>query len=307
VAGEPNLYLYEPAKAVPDKYRLVATLSEAELSPRFRWFGFAVGELRPILNGTRLSADGSHLAFVSSGSLTDYDNRDANTGEPAIEVYLYDTASKEVRCISCNPSGSRPEGRLFGPQDSEVRRVAAMLAPGESQTFAPRSLSADGNRLFFESFDALLPRDVNRKMDVYEWQRAPDAAVCQAKGMELFVPASEGCLSLISSGQDETDSEFADASPDGSDVFIRTASSLLLQDPGQVDIYDAREGGGFEPVIRKTPCEGEGCSDSIPPPPPDTGIATQGPSSGNPPPPCPKGKARNKKGKCVKKKKPKKG
>ncbi|HKH75628.1 MAG TPA: hypothetical protein VKA51_01600, partial [Rubrobacteraceae bacterium] len=250
---------------------------------------------------TRLSGDGSHLAFVSQASLTGYDNLEAQTGEPAIEVYLYDTASEEVRCVSCNPSGARPAARKFA-EGATVRYVAAMMAPGESQTFAPRALSADGNRLFFESFDALLPSDLNEAMDVYEWQRAPDAATCKAKGMELFVPASGGCLALISSGQDEADSEFADASPDGSDVFIRTLSSLVPQDPGQVDVYDVREGGGFPPPAPPLPpCEGESCPKPVPAPPVGTGIATQGPSSGNVvKKSCPKGKAL-KKGKCVKK------
>ena len=308
-AGKPNLYLYEPAKAAPDKYRLVAMLS-AKDAGAFLLQGFGVGNAQPIRNGTRLSADGSHLAFVSQASLTGYDNIDANSGEPAIELYLYDTASEEVRCVSCNPSGSRPEARKFlegeeGEAGAAIRYVSAMMAPGESQTFAPRSLSADGNRLFFESFESLLPRDINKTEDVYEWQRAANAAACQALGMELFVPAAGGCLSLISSGQDETDSELADASPDGSDVFIRTASSLLPQDPGQVDVYDVREGGGLPiPPLPQTPCEGEECSGSVPTPPADTGIASQGPSSGNviPPKSCPKGKTRNKAGKCVKKK-----
>ena len=125
--------------------------------------------------------------------------------------------------------------------------------------------------------------------------------------MELFVPASGGCLSLISSGQEESDSELADASPDGSDVFIRTASSLVPQDPGQVDVYDVREGGGLPiPPLPRPSCEEESCAGPVPTSPPDTGIATQGPSSGNvpAPKPCPKGKTRNKAGKCVKKQKP---
>ena len=181
-----------------------------------------------------------------------------------------------------------------------------MMAPGESQTFAPRSLSADGNRLFFESFESLLPRDANEAMDVYEWQRAAGAEECDAKGAELYVPSSGGCLSLISSGQGESDSEFADASPDGSDVFIRTASSLVPQDPGQVDVYDAREGGGFPPFVPKAPCVG-----GILPAPSALArrlqaVATQSPSSGNVPDAqaLPQGQGPNKKGNCVKKPKP---
>src|SRR6185312_76147 len=115
-------------------------------------------------------------------------------------------------------------------------------------------------------------------------------------------PSSGGCLSLISSGEDDSDSELADASPDGSDVFIRTAANLLPQDHGQVDIYDAREGGGFPIHVDKTPCGGEACQGAAPAPPVEQTPATRAPSTGNvspsKPKPCPKGKVRRK-GKCV--------
>jgi hypothetical protein len=141
------------------------------------------------------------------------------------------------------------------------------MAPGQNQFFAPRTLSADGNRLFFDSFEALLPRDTNGKGDVYEWQRAGSQSECDEMGAELYVPSSGGCLSLISSGQSPSDSEFADASPGGSDVFIRTSSSLLPQDPGQVDLYDARIGGGLpQRVGPPAACEGEACQGPLAPP-----------------------------------------
>ena len=58
-----------------------------------------------------------------------------------------------------------------------------------------------------------------------------------------------------------------DATPSGSDVFIKTASSLLPQDPGLVDIYDAREGGGLPlPPPPPPPCEGEACQGPLNPP-----------------------------------------
>jgi hypothetical protein len=74
------------------------------------------------------------------------------------------------------------------------------------------------------------------------------------------VASTDGCLSLISSGKGGGDAEFLDASASGSDVFFTTASSLVPQDPGLIDIYDAREGGGFPPpAAEKPPCEGEAC------------------------------------------------
>jgi hypothetical protein len=307
-AGKPNLYLHEAGGASS----LVATLYPGDgpsgalpggdLNVGFELSGFAVGRAEPVANGVRVTPDGAHLAFVSAESLTSYDNADVADGLPNLELYLYDIASGKVACVSCNPSGGRPAGRKM--VDGGTRRVSAQMAPAENQLFAPRALSEDGNRLFFESFEALLGRDENNAADVYEWERAASQQACDEKGAELFVSNAGGCLSLISSGEKESgDSELADASPDGSDVFIRTASSLLPQDPGQVDIYDAREGGGFPPLpARSIPCETPGnptpCQSSNPPP-NDPTLASTGPSSGNVKP-CPKGKVRRK-GKCVKK------
>jgi hypothetical protein len=308
-AGQPNIYLYRRNESGAERYRFIATVSSQDLGA-FRYFGFGIGSSDPIKNGTRLTHDGSHLAFVSTASLTGYDNTDVVDGRSAQEIFLYDAEADDLVCVSCNPSGARPAGRLFedGPL---ARRVAAMLAPAENQTFFPRALTEDGDKLFFESFESLLPRDVNETMDVYEWQRADSAAECQAAGAELFAPKSGGCLSLISSGQDEVDSEFADASPDGTDVFIRTASSLVPQDPGQVDVYDVRVGGGLPtPVLPGPPCETPGnpaaCPKGVPPRPSEqTPASSSGQSTGNviPPKPCRKPKVR-KKGKCVK---PRKG
>jgi hypothetical protein len=306
VAGKPNLYLYEPGQSAPERYRLVATLSQGDLSG-FQHFGFSLGRPEPIRNGVRLTPDGDHLAFVSTTSLTGYDNTDAADGRPALEVFLYDADSGDLACVSCNPSNAQPQGREFGPENSVIRRVAAMMAPGETQTFTPRSLTEDGDKLFFESFEQLLPRDINHTGDVYEWQQAEDAKACEEAGAELYAAKSGGCLSLISSGQDEVDSEFADASADGSDVFIRTASSLVPQDPGQVDVYDVREGGGLptpplpgsacETAQNPAPCpQGALAPPAVPSP-----ASASGKSTGNPVPPklCRKPKVR-KKGKCVK-------
>ena len=306
VAGQPNLFLYEPGKAVSDQFTLVGTLDPGDLEV-FRLSGFSIAYPRPIANGVRVTADGAHLAFVSMASLTGYDNADAADGRPALEVYIYDAESDDLVCVSCNPSNAQPQGRKFGPENGVVRRVAARMAPGQNQLFFPRALTEGGDRLFFESFESLLPRDVNKAADVYQWSRATNAASCEQAGAELYVPSAGGCLSLISSGQDEADSSLADASPDGSDVFIRTSSSLVPQDPGQVDIYDVREDGGLPiPKLPGNTCETSGNPAACQSPPAAPGVqsppSVSGQSTGNVvPKKCRKGKVRNKKGNCVKK------
>jgi hypothetical protein len=178
----------------------------------------------------------------------------------------------------------------------------------ENSLHTPRVFSNDGRRLIFNSFDALLPRDTNGKADVYEWEAASGQAQCDEKGAELYVPASGGCLSLISTGQSPQDSELLDTSASGDDVFFTTNASLLPQDPGLFDVYDARAGGGLPiPPEPPGPCQGEACQ-FAPPPPSDPTPASASfkgagdPRASKPRPRCAKGKARRK-GRCVSKRK----
>jgi len=142
--------------------------------------------------------------------------------------------------------------------------IAATLTLPTTMLHAPRYLSADGNRLFFNSFDPLLPRDTNNATDVYMWERAASKAECASLGAELYVPSAAGCISLISSGESPQDSEFLDASVNGDDAFFLTNAGLLPQDPGLFDIYDARVGGGLPPPGTPLPdCQGETCKAPI--------------------------------------------
>ena len=51
---------------------------------------------------------------MSERSLTGYDNRDANSGVPDEEVFLYDADTGRLVCASCNPTGARPVGLFEG-------------------------------------------------------------------------------------------------------------------------------------------------------------------------------------------------
>lgn len=221
--------------------------------------------LGPHVRVARVSPDGRHLAFFSTSSLTGYDNHDAVTGEADAEVFLYDAETGDVTCVSCNPSGARPEGRDLPGINGTVIPIAAELPAWENQLYAPRALSDDGGRVFFDSYDALLPADTNGREDVYEWE-APGVGTCSTESTSYFV-ASHGCLSLISSGESSDDSEFVDASNTGNDVFFATTASLVPQDFGLIDIYDARVDGGFpQAPPQPAACEGEACEASPSPP-----------------------------------------
>jgi DNA-binding beta-propeller fold protein YncE len=296
-AGQPNLYLHEGAD-----FKLVAAFPD----------GIALGgyckidDQIPNKRCSRATPDGLRLAFMSGAKLSEYDNEDAASGKPDAEVYLYDATAEggkgALLCVSCNPSGGRPAGRgITG--GSGTAWIAAELPSWQSAFHAPRLLSADGRRLFFESTDSLVLGDTNGTRDVYQWEEAGKGN-CEAGDSNHF-PQNGGCISLISSGKSPEDSDFVDASADGQDVFLATSSSLLAQDPGVVDIYDARVEGGFPPLpVPKPACEGEACQS--PPAPPQAPVPSsanfRGPQESKP---CLKGKRKvrkpGRKARCVKK------
>jgi hypothetical protein len=310
VVGEPNLYLYEAG--APPSYAFIGTLvappvdatdsTETQEYPRPLAWG-------PTSRASRVSPDGMHAAFTSRAALTGNDNLDVASGEPDAEVYLYDAASgvaeAQLRCVSCIPSGARPAGRLVGHTDVDELWTASRIQAWQNPHRPSRALAEDGRRLFFESFDALLPQDTNGALDVYQWE-APGAGDCDTEDANHF-EKNGGCLSLISSGQSPEPSEFIDASADGSDVFFLTGSSLLNADPGLRDIYDARVGGGFPEAPPPAPaCEGEACQSPPEAPNDPTPASSSFEGAGNVVEPiarpCPKGKVR-KHGRCVKKRK----
>ncbi len=266
--GEPNLYL-----VVGGATRFVATLAAGDVGTRpsgalLNAYNLIGTETR--LRASRLSDGGAQLAFESQAQLTDFDNNAADSGEPAVEVYRYDAGSGKLACVSCNPSGARPQTREMYPTYSHNKErptkvtAAAWIPTWQEPLYPSNVLSRDGNRLFFNSNDALLSRDINGAPDVYEWE-APGVGGCTVESPSYFV-ANGGCVYLISSGESSFESEFWDAGPDGQDVFFTTDSSLLPQDPGLIDLYDARIGGGFAKSIPSAACEGEACQSPPPPP-----------------------------------------
>ncbi len=291
--GANNLYLWHHGEAAP---RFIAILSEDDGS---NWTG------TPQAQTARVSPDGRHLAFVSSASLTGYDNTVEGSpgcdiplqaegqlgGDPqCAEAYLYDAEAEELICASCNPSGARPLGPTLLPTWSN---------PYEQ----PHYLSDDGSRFFFATRDALDSADVNEKLDVYEFEREGSGG-CMAKSAS-FDSVSGGCLYLISSGRSVGNSYLVDASADGRDVFLSTRQALLQADDNENhDVYDARVGGGFPEGPQPSPCPSpEACRAPATAPPVNTSPGTpgfQGPGNGSEgrPRPCRKGKVRRR-GRCV--------
>ena len=268
VGGEPNLYLDHDGAIT-----FLGELADEDISEPTNISLGAPSPVNPAPREhiARVSPDGRHLAFVSASpvlaqQVAGYDNTDAASGNPDREVYSYGVG-EGLHCVSCNPTGARPRGFGFtvGTGLGHIEPWAAAWIPGyQAQLYGRRPLSDDGTRLFFNSVDPLSLRDVNDAQDVYEWE-APGAGDCTTS-KPSYSSQDGGCINLISSGQSPRDSEFVDASASGADVFIRTESSLLPQDPGSVDIYDARVDGGFPEAEEATPCEGDSCQSAPPAP-----------------------------------------
>jgi DNA-binding beta-propeller fold protein YncE len=278
-AGKSNLYFYEEGLG----FRFIGTLSNADAATSSgNNSTLSVLSIEPVKHAAATTPDGSHLAFVSTAPLTGFDNADAVSSRPAAEVFLYDAGAGELRCVSCNPTGIRPVARDLNEKvGGQSYLAAAALAQPSSQLYSPRYLSADGSRLFFESFESLVPRDTNGAGDVYEFEPG-DPAQCAQVGAETYSIEAEGCISLISSGESPKDSEFVDAGSNGRDVFFTTASGLVPQDSGLIDIYDAREGGGFPaPPALRARCEGEACQSPYTPPAEQTPASSVFEGSGN--------------------------
>jgi hypothetical protein len=214
---------------------------------------------------SRVSPNGRFLAFQSRRSLTGYDNVVAQSSDcvgpnqfydkftPACpEVFLYDAEASTLVCASCNPTGGRPIGPSVLPF-----RVGAVLGHAlrhrlggsgwVTETYQQRYLD-DSGRLFFDTQDALSPRDTNGQPDVYEYEN--------------------GQARLISGGFGGEASMFLDAGASGDDAFFLTRDQLTSQDRDEaVDLYDARVGAQPDLAV-PPPCASSDACKSGPTPQP---------------------------------------
>jgi hypothetical protein len=208
----------------------------------------------PTTGTARVSADGTKLVFL-------------RTIETFSQVHVYDSVANKIVCASCRATATKPLGPSTVPG-----AIANGAGPAATRSYKPRALTADGGRLFFDTRDKLVTADTNNDWDVYEWQALGTGGCTKPKG----------CVALISSGTAAGGASFVDASADGSDAFFLTDGSLVKGDPGAVDLYDARVGGGFPVPPDPIPCIADACQ-PLPPEPPDPTLTTTVKGLGNPP------------------------
>jgi hypothetical protein len=180
--------------------------------------------------------DGRFLLFRSHAELT--------PGAGPGQLYRYDAESEGVVCVSCIPGG--PSGEGLPGEQGKLLGITRPQVFESRQDWPAHSISNDGAYVFFDTGAALVPQDTNGAVDVYEWH--------------------EGTISLVSSGQDSSNSYFLGASPDGANVFFGTHSRLVPADSDNLgDVYDARICTASEPCIspplaQEGLCEGDACS-----------------------------------------------
>ena len=168
----------------------------------------------------------SRMAFLTAAQVTSYDN--ANH----LEMYIYDPASEQVKCVSCVPDGEPPTTNVKASSDGIF-------------------MTNDG-RVFFSTGDSLVPEDTDEKLDTYEYV--------------------EGHAQLISSGSSSKDSShgvvlgineelfeagLVGVSENGTDAYFTTYDTLVGQDRNgsALKFYDARVDGGFPYQPPPQPCE----------------------------------------------------
>jgi hypothetical protein len=187
--------------------------------------------------------------FTTTAPLSEYEN------QGHVEIYRYSAAGEQLQCVSCAPTNAAAEGD------------AGLASDG-------LSLTNDG-RVFFNSTDALAPRDLDETGDAFEWE-TQGAGTCGPESPNLS-PGTGDCLSLISTGSSAFASSLLGVSADGTDAYFFTRDILVPQDENGtlVKIYDARVGGGFPYTAPPPPCKAsDECHGAGSPPPPLRAINT---------------------------------
>jgi NHL repeat len=256
--GEPNLYLWESASEV---VHFIATLAEQDIqggeteSSLANWTRSAVNPnmnvtFGPANDPSRITPGGDVFVFESHADLVPPFEVDGHTA-----IYRYDAGSQGLTCVSCNPEGA--------PTATDAHLQGISGRESTSALVEIPNVTSNGQVVFYETTESLVPADVNNALDVYEW--------------------NDGEISLISSGRNHLPSRLYAMTPDGHDVFFITNDTLVPEDKSETgSIYDARVDGGFPVSTVPEECEGDACQASVGGPPALTGAGSsvfQGPGN----------------------------
>jgi hypothetical protein len=198
-----------------------------------------------------LAVDGSVLVFITKTPLSPAFNSGGFE-----QIYRYDVGANSLGCISCAPVGVHPRGDASMSVMRADETYEQGFTEAQSGIVDERGISANGDRIFFDSPDPLVAQDVNTDSPPVETSEAGDVS----QGRDVY-EWEDGVVYLISTGRSPRDSFLVDSSEDGSDVFFATAEGLVPGDTdGGFDVYDARVPRAGDTVPPSpSPCEGLSC------------------------------------------------
>jgi hypothetical protein len=237
VKGAENLYAYDTHTGA---LAFVADLSRAD------------ARLWSALGEAQSAGDGRYLVFSTYAQLI-VRGTQADT-DASRDVYRYDAQTGALDRVSLGERGHDANGN--GNFDASIEPVGVDPGGGgepvsAQQEMSTRAISEDGSRIVFTTSEPLSPDAINGNENVYIWHKEPGWG--------------EGRVSMISSGGSSTNDKFPVITPDGQDVFFNTSAGLVGQDTeGDLDVYDARIGGGFpqQPVERQQ-CSSDACQGAL--------------------------------------------
>jgi hypothetical protein len=229
--GGANLYIYERDTRYPSGHiAFVVTLSERDGAD------WQERDVRPV----QATPDGRFLVFQSTADLT----RDQEGRAEAGQIFEYDAQTEALVRVSRGGNGYGDNGNSSIYQAIILTQNREYSVP--EQRYKNMAMSEDGSRVFFSSSDALTAGALLGFNNIYEYR--------------------DGRVFLISDGHDTVNVEGAHATEligtdeSGRDVFFMTADQLVPQDTDtQIDLYDARQEGGFAAPEELAPCSGSAC------------------------------------------------
>jgi DNA-binding beta-propeller fold protein YncE len=206
------------------------------------------GDKRPVQS----TPDGGFLAFTSYGDLT------ADDTSITRQVFQYDAQTGMLVRVSIGQDGFHDNGNANA---GDARIVGQPYTTTTRGGEIARTMSDDGSYVFFESPVGLTPHALDDvaidsegdfAQNVYEYHEGHVSLISDGKDTS-FIPSV--------SGQSQKSGVFLiGTSASGGDVFFTTADPLVPQDTDtQVDIYDARIGGGFPAPNLPPACQGDAC------------------------------------------------
>jgi hypothetical protein len=227
--------------------------------------------------------DGRFLVFTSYGDLTVDDTSTAQ------QVFEYDARTGTLVRVSIGEERFNANGNTSTGNASIVTPHYYQKETGWTRGGAlARTMSDNGAYVFFESPVGLTPQALDHVASDGEGHLAQNIYEYHDGRVFLISDGSDTSLVPRVSGSVQQSGVFligTDAL--GSEVFFTTADPLVPQDTDtQVDIYDARIGGGFPAPSESAGCQGDTCQ-GVPSSPPLFGAPSSATFSGagNLPPP----------------------